>query len=140
MGEKKSNKYIFCFFLLSCLIFVVILCFVVMACTSGPGPKCDKNSGWSSTMAGLRIIKVQMGNDEKDGVDGGFWGNKNLGGGRFNFKFCFGKRCCDTCCLKTDDDNWEKGEINYFVGYQIGACENFPLDSEGTFFIIHFEL
>ena len=22
--------------------------------------------------------------------------------------------------------------INYFVGYQIGACENFPLDFEGT--------
>ena len=134
MEPILSKKYIFCFFLLSCLIFVV------MACTSGAEPKCDKNSGWSSTMAGLRIIKVQMGNDEKDGVDGGFWGNKNLGGGRFNFKFCFGKRCCDTCCLKTEDDNWEKGEINYFVGYQIGGCENFPLDSEGTFFIIHFEL
>ena len=128
-----SKKYIFCFALLSFLIIGVILCFVVMVCTSGAEPKCDKNSGWKTTMAGLRIIKVQMGNDEKDGVDGGFLGNKNLGGGRFSFKFCFGKRCCDTCCLKTDDDNWEKGEINYFVGYQIGACENFPLDSEGKF-------
>ena len=126
-----GKKCIICLALLSFLI-IVILCFVVIR-LDGADPKCDKNSGWKTTMAGLRIIKVQMGNEEKDGVDGGFLGNKNLGGGRFNFIFCFGKSCCDTCCLKTDDDNWEKGEINYFVGYQIGACENFPLDSEGKF-------
>mgnify|MGYP001196835805 FL=1 len=125
-----SKKHIFCFALLSFLIIGVILFIIYL---SGAEAKCDKNSGWKTTMAGLRIIKVQMGNEEKDGVDGGFLGNKNLGGGRFNFIFCFGKSCCDTCCLKTDDNNWEKGEINYFVGYQIGACENFPLDSEGKF-------
>ena len=73
-----------------------------------------------------------MGNDDKDGVDGGFLGNKNWGGGRFNFKFCFGEKCCETCVLKTEDDNWEKGEINYFVGHQIGGCDNFPLDSKGN--------
>ena len=80
----------------------------------------------------LRIIKVRMGNENGDGMDGGFLGNKNWGGGRFSFKFCFQNNCCGTGILKTEDDNWEKGEINYFVGYQIGACENFPLDSEGT--------
>ena len=84
------------------------------------------------TEHGLRIIKVEMGNEKGDGMDGGFFGNKNWGGGRFIFKFCFQYQCCSTGILKTEDDNWEQGEINYFVGYQIKSCENFPVDSEGT--------
>ena len=83
------------------------------------------------TEYGLRIIKVEMGNENGDGMDGGVFGNKDWGGGRFFFKFCFQYQCCSTGILKTEDDNWEQGEINYFVGYQIGACENFSLDSEG---------
>lgn len=84
------------------------------------------------TEHGLRIIKVEMGNETGDGMDGGVFGNKNWGGGRFIFKFCFRYQCCETGILKSEDDNWEQGEINYFVGYQIRACENFPLDCEGT--------
>ena len=74
-----------------------------------------------------------MGNQNGDGMDGGFWGNSNWGGGRFSFKFCFQaeNRCCDTGHLKTDDDNWEQGQVNYFVGFQLGSCENFTLDYKG---------
>ena len=64
-------------------------------------------------------------------MDGGVLGNKNWGGGRFSFEFFFQNQSCKTGVLKTDDDNWEKGQINYFVGHQIGSCENFPLDSIG---------
>ena len=83
---------------------------------------------------GLRIIRIQMGNQDGDGMDGGFLGHQNLGGGRFKFKFCFleENRCCQTENLNTDDDNWEKGHVNYFVGHQIDACENFPLAYEGN--------
>ena len=72
-----------------------------------------------------------MGNENGDGMDGGLFGNQNWGGGRFSFEFFFQNQSCETGVLKTDDDNWEKGQINYFVGHQIGSCENFPLDSIG---------
>ena len=42
-------------------------------------------------------------------------------------------QCCQTGNLNSNDNNWEKGEINYFVGHQLGACQNFPLDSKGKF-------
>ena len=118
-----SKKYVICFSLLSCLIFVVILISSILPVRK---PKVGP------TEHGLRIIKVEMGNGNGDGMDGGFFGNTNWGGGKFSFKFCFQINCCETGVLETEDDNWEKGEINYFVGYQIGACENFPLDSEGA--------
>ena len=38
---------------------------------------------------GLRIIRIQMGNQNGDGMDGGKFGNQNWGGGRFSFKLCF---------------------------------------------------
>ena len=74
-----------------------------------------------------------MGNQNGDGMDGGFLGNQNWGGGRFSFKFCFQDedRCCETGNLNTEDNNWEKGEVNYFVGSQIGSCENFSLNGKG---------
>ena len=37
-------------------------------------------------------------------------------------------QCCQTGPLNTDDDNWERGEVNFFVGRQLGACENFPIN------------
>ena len=42
--------------------------------------------------------------------------------------------CCETENLNTDDDNWEKGHVNYFVGHQIDACENFPMAYEGNWY------
>ena len=87
----------------------------------------------------LRIIRVQMGNQNGDGMDGGTFGNKNWGGGRFSFKLCFQdeSRCCETGKLKTEDNNWEKGQVNYFVGFQMGACENFALDGKGRVFDVN---
>ena len=29
--------------------------------------------------------------------------------------------------MNTNDDNWERGETNFFVGHQLGDCENFPI-------------
>ena len=54
----------------------------------------------------LRIIRVQMGNENGDGMDGGTFGNQNWGGGRFSFKLCFQdeSRCCETGKLKTEDN------------------------------------
>ena len=94
----------------------------------------EEVSSLSATETSLRIIRVQMGNQDGDGMDGGFLGHQNLGGGRFKFKFCFleENRCCETENLNTDDDNWEKGHVNYFVGQQIDECENFPLAYEGN--------
>ena len=125
MGPKLSKKKKNCFSLLPCLIFGVILCFVVATHTVRK-PKVGP------TEHGLRIIKVEMENENRHGMDGGFFWNKNWGGGRFSFKFCFQINCCETGILKTEDNNWEQGEINYFVGYQIKSCENFSIDSEGT--------
>lgn len=70
-----------------------------------------------------------MGFENGDGMDGGFLRNQFWGGGRFNFEICRGFVCCQTGNLNTDDDNWEVGEVNFFVGHQIGNCENFELDS-----------
>ena len=88
-----------------------------------------------TTISFLHLI----GNENGDGMDGGVFRKKDWGGGRFSLKFCFQEtenQCCETGTLNTDDDNWEQGEVNYFVGYQLGACQNFPLDkkskSKGT--------
>jgi hypothetical protein len=91
-------------------------------------PNLDRN------LTHLRILRIQMGNEDGDGMDGGFIKNQNWGGGRFSFKLCFlemENQCCDTKNLNTKDNNWEQGEVNYFVGYQLGECENFQLNNEG---------
>ena len=59
-----------------------------------------------------------MGNN---GMDGGLWGIKAFGGGRFQFEICQQHKCCQTSNLDTEDDNWEKYEVNYFVGKQLKA-------------------
>jgi hypothetical protein len=43
----------------------------------------------SISIKDLRIIRIQMGNQNGDGMDGGKFGNQNWGGGRFSFKLCF---------------------------------------------------
>lgn len=76
----------------------------------------------------LRTVKIQMGDQKGDGMDGGVLRNVHLGGGRFELKICSGeKSCCSTGYLNTEDDNWQRGEVNYFVGRQLGQCENFPI-------------
>ena len=57
--------------------------------------------------------------------------NKNWGGGRFSFTFKNpdGQEC-QTGILNTDEDNWEVGETNFFVGRQIRNCSGFDLSNE----------
>ena len=43
-------------------------------------------------------------------------------------------RCCETGKLKTEDNNWEKGQVNYFVGFQMGDCQDFNLDGKGNMY------
>ena len=95
-----------------------------------------KNPEFPHTTTWLRILQIQMENQKGDGMDGGIFGCRSWCGGSFSLKLCFPKnrnQCCQTGNLNSNDDNWEKGEINYFVGHQLGACQNFPLDSKGKF-------
>ena len=88
-----------------------------------------KNPEFPHTTTWLRILQIQMGNQNGDGMDGGIFGYRG-----FSLKLCFPKnrnQCCETGNLNSNDDNWEKGQINFFVGHQLGACQNFPLDSKG---------
>ena len=121
------------------IIFSIFCCAEVTSCKRKPVQqshiKPTQTPKWEPNETGLRTIQVQMGNQRGDGMDGGFMRNRNWGGGRFNFQFCFlnTNQCCQTGNLDTDDDNWEKGHVNYFVGRQIDACENFPLHYNGNF-------
>ena len=38
--------------------------------------------------------------------------------------------CCDTGTLNTEDDNWELGQTDWFVGRQIGDCNNYHLATD----------
>lgn len=82
----------------------------------------------------LRVLKVQMADEKGAGMDGGVWRVMFLGGGRFSIDICSGstQSCCTTNHLNTKDDNWQRGEINYFVGSQLGPCADFELDSTGV--------
>ena len=51
------------------------------------------------------------------------------GGGRYSLKVCQNSRCCETGRLNTEDDNWELGQVDWFVGKQIGGCNNFKVSS-----------
>ena len=78
----------------------------------------------------LQIIEVRMGSNDGDGMDGGFLRNQNWGGGRFRFTFrTSDDRECHTGNLNSDEDNWEVGEFNYFVGRQIGNCAGFDMSN-----------
>lgn len=75
-------------------------------------------------------MKVTMGSN---GMDGGLFGVKEFGGGRYSFKICQGIwKCCETENFGTEDDNWEKFEVNYFVGKQLLQCENFLINEGQT--------
>ena len=42
-----------------------------------------------------------------------------------------------TGTLNTLDDNWERGEANYFVGSQLGNCEDMTLNESVNVHLIH---
>ena len=74
----------------------------------------------------LRILRIEMGNRKGDGMDGGIFGMRALGGGQFSIDI-FQDENCNTGYLNTEDNNWEVGEVNYFVGRQLKSCENFKV-------------
>ena len=51
-------------------------------------------------------------------------------GGSFSMTVCVGGRCCYTGKLNTEDDNWELGQVDWFVGRQIGECNRHHLQEE----------
>ena len=90
----------------------------------------------------LRVMRLQMSNEEGAGMDGGFL--ETIGGGDFEMKICTSNEqvtsdrlghngggdtytmdCCHTGNLNTAVDNWERGQHNFFIGRQLGACEDF---------------
>ena len=81
----------------------------------------------------LRVMKVVMSNDPHSGMDGGIFGKRWFGyGGDFEMTICSSpgrQNCCQTGELNTSDNNWEKGETNFFIGHQLHHCENFDLST-----------
>ena len=84
----------------------------------------------------LRVMKVKMSNDTHSGMDGGMFGKRWFGyGGDFEMTICSNsvadehKNCCKTGELNTADNNWEKGETNYFIGHQLNGCQDFKISS-----------
>jgi len=39
-----------------------------------------------------------------------------------------GESCCETGQLNTEDDNWELGQVDWFVGRQVGDCWGWEVD------------
>ena len=48
-------------------------------------------------------------------------------GGSFSVHICQRQSCCTTGQLNTEDDNWELGQVDWFVGRQIGDCYGLEL-------------
>ena len=59
-----------------------------------------------------------------------FFGLSN--GGSYSLIICSGIECCTTGILDTKDNNWELGQVDWFVGRQIGSCSHFNLDTSET--------
>ena len=86
------------------------------------GPKCER------IKYKLRVMRVKMG---ANGMNGGVFGITAFGGGEYSFKICQeeNNKCCETDQFGTEDNNWEKHEVNYFVGKQLLSCENFVIEA-----------
>ena len=53
------------------------------------------------------------------------------GGGSFSLLVCVGEhQCCRTGKLNTEDDNWELGQVDWFVGRQLGDCNQHHLQAD----------
>uniref|UniRef100_A0A0K2TBJ6 Putative LOC100201425 [Hydra vulgaris] n=1 Tax=Lepeophtheirus salmonis TaxID=72036 RepID=A0A0K2TBJ6_LEPSM len=88
----------------------------------------------------LRIAQFQVSNKKSAGMDGGFLGFLNLGGGEFRIKICneMTNICCETLDpLETQNNDWEQSEINFFIGRQLQDCENFEMTGCISLTMIH---
>ena len=102
---------------------VLSFSFIFLLCISFPSALTFK----------LRVMKVVMSSDPHSGMDGGMLGKRVFGyGGDFDMTICspsIGEKqmCCETGELNTNDNNWELGETNFFVGHQLNKCEDFEI-------------
>lgn len=51
-------------------------------------------------------------------------------GGTFSVDICDDERCCSTGILNTEDNNWERGKFDWFVGRQIQECDRFVIKDQ----------
>jgi len=51
-------------------------------------------------------------------------------GGAYSVTLCNEVECCRTGQLDTQEDNWELGQVDWFVGQQIGGCYGFELPTD----------
>ena len=93
---------------------------------------------WSSlpNVEGFEISKISLKTSDLpgSGMDQpsmSFFGFSD--GGSFSVEICSFSgedvSCCSTGVLDTQDDNWEPGQVDWFVGGQAGECEQFYLDT-----------
>eukprot|EP00092_Neocalanus_flemingeri_P033105 GFUD01036000.1.p1 GENE.GFUD01036000.1~~GFUD01036000.1.p1 ORF type:complete len:509 (-),score=111.87 GFUD01036000.1:306-1832(-) len=61
---------------------------------------------------------------DKPGISLFGWSN----GGSYSVTLCQDRRCCVTEELNTEDDNWEVGHVDWFVGSQISQCRDFSVE------------
>jgi len=60
------------------------------------------------------------------------------GGGIFSIRLCSQGECCVTPHLNTEDNNWELGQVDMFVGSgQIGGCFNFSVSDSLSLTLMH---
>ena len=117
--------------ILDLVVYKIVFSFLIISACQA-----SKNLEFPSTTTWLRILQIQMGNQNGDGMDGRLFGYRTWGGGGFSLELCFqknGNHCCETGNLNSNDDNWGKGQVNYFLGHQLGHCQNFLLDNDGKF-------
>ena len=86
----------------------------------------------ASNVKGLRISKIStktstIYGSSMDQPSIRFFGLSN--GGSYSLIICSGMECCTTGILDTKDNNWELGQVDWFVGRQIGSCSQFYLDT-----------
>jgi len=61
---------------------------------------------------------------DKPGISLFGWSN----GGTYSVMLCQNGRCCSTRKLNTEDNNWELGQVDWFVGRQISECRHFSVE------------
>lgn len=59
-------------------------------------------------------------------------------GGEFSVRLCSEGSCCQTGALNTEDDNWELGQVDQFIGQkQIEGCYGFHVGEELSLTLKH---
>ena len=100
-------------------LLVLVITILFMALPTSSAFKISRISTLTSTIPG-------------SGMDSGGFFSFLSSGGEFSVKLCSGPdnnpRCCWTDVLDNDDNNWELGQVDTFMGRrQIGSCVDFEI-------------